>query len=242
MKKPLMLLSFLNLAGTQINSMHKEPRISRRSKKQHNITKKNSILDQEALRKLNILEFISTLQDINQIRILSSQNENSIKNVALIEYFRNEISILSRLFQSGVLVDVIKDNKHNAQCIILSVAYTLSGISNLKFIKNNLEVLFNADKIADYNKVLSPDLSKEKKNQYIWLAINKLAPNLVFALSRMYNEKCDISKALFSYDKLKTNTNIFMILKTITNISEFLRKNQLYKLQSNGYKTHKPEV
>ncbi|MCK9543651.1 MAG: hypothetical protein M0R03_16655 [Novosphingobium sp.] len=193
---------------------------------------------QDIYKQISAWNILEILQDANKIHTLGSRNSNQISLAAYLDIIRsfghlifNQSKIelpITDINYTTTYNDITNNHTHN-------LSLNLMPIAILKFIINNVQINANAKKIAIYNKESQRDLSESKRIQYIWLAINKLAPYMGIALVKKPNQNLGID-----YKQYITDT--FNQLQTISNISEVIRKHKLHNLEKGDYKNFKLEL
>lgn len=194
---------------------------------------------------MSLWDIFNVLKDLRKINVLGSHSPLKIKQAAK---FNSAMNLLvnfccGNYFKLLFLAIAAIDDEHNKNTLINNLKWLsfLPNIAELKFTVKDLEIIRNAEKLANYNKDIKRDLSKVKRKQYTWLAINKLAPYLGFALARKYNENNNIFDLFTKPKKLKDSSKcVFEVLRMVSNISEVLRKNSLYKAEMGNYRNYKP--
>lgn len=121
----------------------------------------------------------------------------------------------------------------------------VTNIYNLKFLMKEYHNLKKANKIAKYNKETNRDLSSTRLKQYLWYAGNKLLPYVVFAGSRIFYDQ-DRLLNTFNFQKIvrtKDNNSVYLLelFRAISNVSEIMRKNDLYKSEEGDFHSKKFE-
>ncbi|MCK9543653.1 MAG: hypothetical protein M0R03_16665 [Novosphingobium sp.] len=167
-------------------------------------------------------DIIISIFEINRINLLNCKSPNIIKIDAFIKSIE-EIIKYHEDFQSsnGILIRIMMNNK---------------------FLLENIIIYAHADKIARYHKESGKNLSKAKIIQYIWLAVNKLAPYTAFAITRKFSENCNISNIFKEYKNDKTHAlSSYKIIRSISYFSEILRKSIFNYLHMGEYKKYKTD-
>ncbi len=185
-------------------------------------------------------DFLNILKDINKIRVLGSSDSKSISHGATLEDRLSGVSALISGARIHILFNdidsIFSDNKYVVFSRIINLIYPLFDIFT---IHKHIEVLKNAEKIASYNKETNRSLLKTKFIQYGWLTVNKLAPYLLFAWSRKSNENINFFNIFKKSENLNLKSyEIFEIAKSLTHISEALRKHMRFKAELGNSKNH----
>ncbi len=169
--------------------------------------------------------------EINKIKILGSKSAKNIKAQSSLGLVINlGGSVFSPVYVKLPLHLAYKDLTRNFgvnRLVLVSQAvdWALPALSSMYLCYKEGQISNNADKIAQYNKEIKRDLSSTKRNQFIWLGLNKLAPYVGYFLVRKFYDKIDLID-LFT-TKFKNNEGrplqVFEVLKALSGASEALR-------------------
>ncbi len=204
----------------------------------NNYYKKTELADKEKVdvsivRTYAFWDILSSFQDINSIARLGSSDKNKIYWASKFEHFRNVFSCLTTSLKTASILNLNLSSSNTLNK--LRFLHLLPDLMNLKLIGKNLEILHNNEKIANNHKNSKKDLSTNRKYQYLWLAINKVAPYVGFAVMRSLNQERNNSM-FYESNSLNIKPNdctlkVFEFLKFLSNISEAFRRKRLYVSQ-----------
>ncbi|CDK30796.1 hypothetical protein [Candidatus Babela massiliensis] len=169
--------------------------------------------------------------EINKIKILGSK---SIKNIKAQSGLGVAFNLGGAVFSPGyvklLLHIACQEGTRNfgVNRLVLgsqAVDWVIPALSSFYLGYKEYKISKNAAQIAQYNKEIKRDLSSIKRNQFIWLGLNKLAPYVGYFLVRKFYDDVDLID-LFT-TKFKNNQGrplqVFEVLKALSGASEALR-------------------
>ncbi len=234
--KLLVILAIINVSSKNITYALYHENLG--TKEESERIKSNKLLLIKGLLFWDILDIAGNINKINTLGSNSAIKISEAANLELANIIPNiYISFIKALIYANN-TDIFYD-EYSQKFIIHRLLHFLPDIANFKFAIDNAQIINNAKSIAQYNKSAQRNLSKAKKNQYIWLIINKIYPYLMFIIARKNDENCKIKDILSNPHKIKSNTLYKMeIFRIISNISEIIRKISLYRLEKGEYKKY----
>ncbi len=192
-------------------------------------------------------DILSSISELYKISALGSKDKSKVYRAGVFYGLFNFLSLLDTkdIFYKELYRNIFlcfdKKSLSGFEKSVISSRFVnvFANVYNLKFLMKEYHNLKKANKIAKYNKETNRDLSSTRLKQYLWYAGNKLLPYMAFAGSRIFYDQDSLLNA-FNFQKIvstKDNNSVYLLelLRAIANISEIMRKNDLYKSEEGNF-------
>ncbi|CDK30797.1 hypothetical protein [Candidatus Babela massiliensis] len=192
-------------------------------------------------------DILSSISELYKISALGSKDKSKVYRAGVFYGLCHFLSLLDtkdifykELYRNIFLCFDKKSLSAFEKSVISSrFINVVTNIYNLKFLMKEYHNLKKANKIAKYNKETNRDLSSTRLKQYLWYAGNKLVPYMVFIGSRILYDQDSLLNT-FNLQRIvrtKDNNSVYLLelLRAIANVSEIMRKNDLYKSEEGDF-------
>lgn len=192
-------------------------------------------------------DILSSISELYKISALGSKDKSKVYRAGVFYglchflYLLDTKDIFYKELYRNIFLCFDKKSLSAFEKSIISSRFinVVTNIYNLKFLIKEYQNLKKANKIAKYNKETNRDLSSTRLKQYLWYAGNKLLPYMVFAGSRIFYDQDSLLNT-FNFQKIvrtKDNNSVCLLelFRAISNVSEIMRKNDLYKSEEGDF-------